>query len=130
MSTQTSRPAIVVARDIEQALKDKAACTPELRQLLGEAVKVLSQIPNHEELIPQAVVLTVAEIAVWMGWMPHGQTVRSRVYNTATERVRGLIQRGELLARVIGGKAYVVSGLAFHEFLSRRDEPIRAKDAA
>lgn len=125
-----SRPAIVVARDIEQALKDKAECAPEVRRLLVEAAKVLSQIPSHEELIPQPVVLTVSEIAVWMGWMPYGEPVKSKVYNTATERVRGLIQRGELPARVIGGKSYVVSGLSFREFLSRRDEPIRARDAA
>lgn len=125
-----SRPGIVVARDIEQVLKDRVECAPEVRRLLVEAAKVLSQIPNHEDLIPQAVVLTVAEIAVYMKWMPFGEPVKSRVYNTATMRVRGLIQRGELPARVIGGKSYVVSGLAFREFLSRRDEPIRAKDAA
>jgi hypothetical protein len=125
-----SRPGIVVARDIEQALKDQAECAPEVRRLLVEAAKVLSQIPNHEDLIPQTGVLTVTEIAVWMGWMPFGEPVKSRVYNTATERVRGLIQRGELPARVIGGKSYVVSGLSFREFLDRRNEPIRAKDAA
>jgi len=129
MSAQT-RPAIVVARDIEQALKDRSACTPEMRRLLAEAVKVLSEIPSHEDLIPQPVVLTVAEIAVYMKWMPYGEPVKSKAYNKATQRVRGLIQRGELPARAIGGKSYIVSGLAFREFLSRRDEPIRARDAA
>lgn len=125
-----SRPAIVVARDIEQALKDQAECAPEVRRLLVEAAKVLSQIPNHEDLIPRAVVLTVPEIAVWLGWMPFGEPVKSKVYNTATYRVRGLIQRGELQARIIGGRSYIVSGLSFREFLAQRDEPIRAKDAA
>lgn len=129
MSAET-RPAIVVARDLEQAIKDRSATSPELRRLLAEAAKVLSRIPRHDELIPQAAVFTVAEVAVWLGWMPYGEPVKSKVYNAATERVRGLIQRGELVARVIGGKSYVVSGLALHEFLSRRDEPIRARDAA
>jgi hypothetical protein len=128
--TAPTRPAIVVARDIEQALKDRAECAPEVRRLLTEAARVLSQIPNHEDLIPQPVVLTVADIAVYMKWMPYGEPVKSKVYNAATERVRGLIQRGELAARQIGGKSYVVSGLSFREYLSRRDEPIRAKDAA
>jgi len=129
MSGQT-RPAIVVARDIEQALKDRAECAPEVRRLLAEAAKVLSLIPRHDELIPQAAVFTVAEVAVWLGWMPHGEPVKSKTYNTATQRVRGLIQRGELTARNVGGKSYGISGLALHQFLNRRDEPIRARDAA
>lgn len=125
-----SRPGIVVARDIEAVLKDRAECAPEVRRLLVEAAKVLSRIPRHDELIPQATVFTVAEVAVWLGWMPHGEPIKSKVYNAATERVRGLIQRGELPARVIGGKSYVVTGMTLHAFLDRKDEPIRAKDAA
>lgn len=83
-------------------------------------------IPDHTELIPQAVVFTVAEVAVWLGWMPYGEPIKSKVYNAATERVRGLIQRGELPARVIGGKSYVVSGFALREYLDGADAPITA----
>jgi hypothetical protein len=129
MSAET-RPAIVVARDIEQALKDRSACTPEMRRLLAEAAKVLSKIPNHRELIPQAVTFSVAEVAVWLNWMPHGEPVKSKVYNAATERVRGLIRRGELVSRATGGKSYSISGFALWEYMERRDEPIRARDAA
>jgi hypothetical protein len=125
-----NRPAIVVARDIEQALKDKAECAPEVRRLLVEAAMVLSKIPNHRELIPQAATFSVAEVAVWLHRMPYGEPVKSKVYNAATEWVRGLIKRGELPARATGGKSYSVSGLALWEYMERRDEPIRAKDAA
>lgn len=126
----SERPAIVVARDILEALKDRSACTLDVRRLLAEAARVLSRIPDHEELIPVGAAFTVAEVAVWLNWMPYGEPVKSKVYNAATERVRGLIQRRELPARAIGGKAYIVTGHALREFLSRRDEPIRARDAA
>lgn len=126
----SERPAIVVARDIEATLKDRTACSPEVRRLLAEAAKVLSQIPDHEELVPQALAFSVAETAVWLGWMPHGEPVKSKVYNAATMRVRKMIQRGELPARAVGGKAYVVTGHAIRAYLSHRDEPLRAAERA
>lgn len=102
--------------------------TPEPTMKAVGSKKKSSAIPDHTELIPQQVVFTVAEVAVWLGWMPFGEPVKSKVYNTATYRVRGLIQRGELPARIIGGKSYVVSGFALREYLDGADAPITARE--
>lgn len=86
-------------------------------------------IPTSES-IPHRVTFTVPEAAVWLGLMPYGETPGSPVYRAATQRVRRMVQRGELRVRNVGGKSYLIPGESLRAYLRQADEPITAKEAS
>lgn len=86
-------------------------------------------IPTSDA-IPRRVTYTVPEAAVWLGFMEYGEEPGSQLYRAATQRVRRMVQRGELPVRNLGGKSYLIPGEGLRDYLQQADEPITAKEAS
>lgn len=109
----SGRPTAQLA-DVAEVAQDGADTARHLR------------VPSHVEVIPEKVAFTVPETAVWLGFMQSGESTASSVYRAACQRVRRLVQRGELRQRALGGKSYLIPGDAIREYLAACDEPITA----
>jgi len=75
------------------------------------------QIPDPDSVVPCKVAFTVAETAIWLGFMNARTTGTAR--KNAMDRVHTLIRKGELRAR--GQRLKLISGGAIRDYLAGND---------